>query len=321
MTRLFFACAACLLAVTPQSSIADSPPNNADFVVRIQLDALRETNLGAKLITAVKTLAAEEFGNEKSPEDAFEDVEKALGFDPFDELRSINIIGHDIEDPFEGIQVVIGMGNTTGNLEGLLLALPGYQSSEHGDHLIHSVSPDDDIRIFGAIHGGRKKQIVIATTIGDTKSMLDTLDDSGSTSPSDIDSAKFGKSDSIVDVRVNKIPDMDDLDGPPKTIARLIKQIVVNIKEERGALNVTLRLTAADEKRAEQLQQLAQGVVAMVSLMRDSDDADEDLKMVADIVDGLKVERDGELVELNLDLPEEQLIEFLRDEADLPIPK
>ena len=307
-------------ALTTVSSQAQNipVPKDANVAVRIDLAAIQDSKLGSKLMHAVRKLAAEEFSEEKKADDAFAGIEKALGFDPFKELRGITLFVQDVEDPIEGIQAVLEMGNTTGNLEGLLLALPGYDSSERGDHVIHSVAPDEDMRVYGSIHGSRNKHVVVATKESDVESMLDALDGSRSSSPSDKERRSNGN-DALVTVRLIEIPEIEDLDGPPEALLKLIEDFSLAIRQYGDDLEVEINVESDTEKHAEQLQQLAQGAAAMVALARDVEEDDEDLKMVAKVLETLEVERDDTSIRASVKLDEDAVIEFLREEADLPL--
>lgn len=303
------------------TSAADSSSQGKDFVVRLDLDNIRESKLGRKLLQAIRKKAAEEFDGDRNPDEAFAHVEKALGFDPFDELRTVTVRGRDITAPLQGMKVTIGMGTSTGNLEGLLLALPGYESAKHEDRVIHSVQIDEGQRLHGAIYGdsSRAKQIVIATSHSDVVSMLDTLAQDGSRSPSDLSEKFKGDKKALLQVFLNQIPKIEDLEGPPKTIARLLEQVTLSVRSDDDDLDVSLSLVADDEQHAEQLQQLAQGLVAMVSLAKESDGDDEDLAMAAKLLEGLEASRDGTEVRLRIQVAEEIVIGFMREELELSL--
>jgi|GEM_PF-3525378 len=307
----------------PIANAADiSPPKEAIFEVRLNVAAVQDTKVGSKLIRAVKRLAAEEIGDDLDPEKAFESFEEALGFDPMEEVRSIRLFGNSFEDPEKGIQAVIEMKNTTGNVEGLLLALPGYDSSEHGKHAIHSVAPDDKHRAFGAIHETSPKHIVIATNKDRVEDMLDSLDDRRSSSPSDRERDRKSSRDgaSLVAVRLLQLPkQLEDMDGPPKTILKMVKQASLHIREYGEDLEVEVNVEADTEKHAEQIHQLAKGAAAMVSLASETEEDEEELQMVARVLETLETEHDGNSVNMSVKLPQELVLEFLREEADLPI--
>ena len=308
-------------AIQPMTANGQAIPisDDADYVVRVDLEAMRASRLGRKLIDVAKAIAAEEIDGGKRPDEAIEEVEKALGFDPFEELRSVTVVGQISEDPLEGVRVVVGLGESTGNLEGLLLAVPGYDSSEHGDYVVHSVAPDDDVRVYGAIHGDRAKQIVITTGREDLESVLDGLGKRRRRSLSDRDDDRSDDSASIASVRVHRIPMIEDLDGPPRVVAKLVREFAISVAEEDDHLAIEMKLKAESGRQAEQLQQLVQGLAAMVGLIQDSEEADEDLELVAELVEDLEVERESSSVEIRLAVPEGLVIDFLRDEADLPL--
>ena len=321
LTRPFiFLSLAIVGAVSPVVSAEDiSPPKEAVFEVRLNVAAVQDTEIGSRLIRAVKQMAAEEIGDDRDSEKAFESFEEALGFDPVEEVRSIRLFGSSFENPEQGIQAVIEMKNTTGNLEGLMLALPGYDSSDYGKHVIHSVAPDDDFRAFGAIHGTREKQIVIATSKDRVEEMLDSLDDVRSSSPSDRDRDGDRDGASLVAVRLLQFPKLDDLEGPPEAILKMVRAASLQIREYGEDLEVEVAVEADTEKHAEQMHQLAKGAAAMVALASESEEDEEELQMVARVLETLDAEHDGESVNIRVKLPQELVLEFLREEADLPI--
>lgn len=296
-------------------------PDGAAFAVRVNLEQARRTSLGKKLIRAAQEIAKEEIGDDGDGEKVFQEVEKALGFDPIEELRSLTVFGSDFEDPIEGLQIVVGLKKTTGNLEGLLLAIPGYEQSKHKRYTIHSAAPDDDIRVYGAIHEDDRnnKHIVAAHKRSDLTSMLDALRDHRSdSSPSDARSSSRHRN-TLIDVQLERLPEIDDLEGPPAAVAKLLKRTSVSVFEQDDELIVELSITTDDEKQAEQIQQLCQGLAAMVGLAESIEEGSEELELAAELLDGLEVDRNGSQVQLQLEVPEELIIKILREEADLPL--
>ena len=147
--------------------------DDAKFAVHLDLKAFRKTELGERMIHAIKKIAAEEISDENG-EQAIEQIEETLGFDPLEEVQSLTVVGTDFDSPERNLRMVLKMRETTGNLEGLLLALPGYDSSEFGDHTIHTAAPDGEMRVYGAIHesDSKDKQIVVSTKRADVENML-----------------------------------------------------------------------------------------------------------------------------------------------------
>ena len=297
-----------------------APPSRATFEVQLDVAAIRDTDVGAKLIHAIRLMAAEEMEEDLDADRAFEALEDALGFDPIDEARSVRIFAESFEDPQEGMQAIVEMRSTTGNLEGLLLALPGYQSSDHGDNVIHSVALVEDFRIFGAIHGDRYgKSIVVGTDEDDVIALLDSLGDRRSSGSSDDGGRRSRDSAPLVTVRLLEIPEITDVEGPPEALLKLIEAATIHIRESGEEIVVEIDVDSDTEKHAEQIFQLAQGGAAMVALASDSEEDDEELKILARVLETLDAAHDEKSVRLRVKLPQDLVIAFLREEVELPI--
>ncbi len=74
--------------------------------------------------------------------------------------------------------MLVRLKKTSGNLEGLALSLPKYESSEYKSYQIHSMSADHDMRVYGAIHGKDQadRTLVLCPNQDLVKSVLDGLD-------------------------------------------------------------------------------------------------------------------------------------------------
>ena len=125
----------------------DADQTGAKFIVQLDLDAFRNSKVGGQLFEAATQAAMQELEDDG---EKIDQIKEALGFDPLTEIHGVTIFGSDFDSPEDHLQLVVRMGKTTGNLEGMVLALPGYESSEYGDYVIHSASPDDDMQVFAA---------------------------------------------------------------------------------------------------------------------------------------------------------------------------
>jgi hypothetical protein len=289
----------------------ETAPVGSKFIVQLDLDAFRETRIGSQLFEAATQAAMHELGD---GEQSLNQVQEALGFDPLTEVHGITILGSDFDLPVDdNIQLVIRMGQTTGNLEGLALALPGYESSEIGDVVIHSASPNDNLRVHAAIHRDRdgNHSIVAATDPDRVVAMLKLMSTDQSAG------IQAGPAGTFLSVDILQFPVEELGKGPQENIAKMLKGVAVRVGEAEEQFHINLVLTTESEQKAEQLRQMAQGVVAMLALIQDEED--KDLQMVQELLQGLTVEREAATIELNLMVPTEQVLEFLREEADLPI--
>jgi len=294
-------------------------PADTKFVVKLDLQAFKRTTIGARVFEVAKKKAAEEFPH-KNASDTIPDLQKVhemLGFDPLQDVGSIVVSGSDYEHPEKSVVVSIQMGKTAGNLEGLILALPGYAAEEYGRHTIHTAAPDQDLRVFGSIHTDSKglKTILMSTQHETLIHQLDFLDGKP-TADSRFKTVKIASEvHSILAVEVFDIPTELIGEGPQSGVAKIVKAVSVRLGESDGYVTFAVALTAPTEKQAEQLRQMAQGLIALASLAESVDPDDQDLKHVLKFVEGMKVSRDGSLAKLAFRVPVDELNKLI-DQID-----
>jgi hypothetical protein len=291
-----------------------SVPADTKFVVRLDLHAIHATSIGGKLIEMAKQQAMKELGGKEGP--GFEKIKEMLGFDPFQEIHGITVSASDYEHPEQSLVAAIRLQKTTGNLEGLLLGLPGYEAKEYGKHQLYSVAPERDLRVFGAVHTGAQgnKTIVLSVKQEAVTNLLDQLDGkpaSGSAfkkiSPAD------GKP--LVSLDVFELPkEVLDEDGPQANIVKLLRKISFQISESGENLDVGMSLTTDTEKQAEQLRQMAQGLIAALEFAQSIDPDEEELKKIRQIARDIKAIRDGSTTKINLSVSGKELMKLIEEE-------
>ncbi|MCG8648590.1 MAG: hypothetical protein MI861_02085 [Pirellulales bacterium] len=288
------------------------------LTVQVDFSAFVKSQFGSMLIQAGSMLAAEEM--EKDPQEAIKALIKSIGFDPLEQDIKLTAVIADLEEPLDGLQLDIQFKNSTGNLEGLLLAVPGYRSSRHDDHTVHTVTIDNQ-DIFIAFHTdpSGKKQVFVSGSQSDVTRRLDAL---GDESASDAAAWKMPEGQ-FVNVQLTSLPADLIEDTPLTNIAQLINESSLSLGEADNDLVAQVTLTATEEERAIQLQQLAQGAVAMVGLFREeirqelADEASADT--VLPVLDQISVQRVGKTVTIQTKVSKTAVVLFLREEADLPL--
>jgi hypothetical protein len=88
----------------------------------------------------------------------------------------------------------------------------------------------------------------------------------------------------------------------------------LRISESKGNLDIGLSLTAGAEQQAEQLRQMAQGLIAMLDFAQSANPDDEDLKKVQRLAHDIKAARDGSSLKISLSVPAEELTKFIEGE-------
>ncbi|MFN3192542.1 MAG: hypothetical protein ACE361_18665 [Aureliella sp.] len=292
----------------PSSSIADDGDADAKFVVQLDLRAFRKTEIGSTLLNSIEAMAAQEIGSEG--DDVLAKVEEAVGFDPLEEIQSIVIRGNDFESPEDNLDIMIQLGETSGNLEGLALAAPGYESEEHGKYTIHRMS-EGDMEAFATIHTDSKgDKCVVATT--KRSRLMDLLESMGGRS-----TGKRLASGVFAHVELLKFPKEVYEQDQAANVVRMIKRLYVDVGQKGDELQVDLVLAAQKEKQAEQIKQLADGAKAFVGLFKDEIGDDEDAQMVLSLLERLTVERDEKQVKVHFAVPESMVKDLLHEEMDL----
>lgn len=270
------------------------------YTVNFDLQRFRETHLGQQILDmARKEMAnAVEGGSEET-------IAEALGFDPLLETQRIIVMGSTFDDPVEDLCIVMVLGNTAGNVEGLVLAAPGYQSSEHGDYVIHEVH-EDEMEAFAAVHSGRSKSIVAAGKRERLIEVLDWMDNGGRLAE------KRPENGAFIQVSVNELPMSEFPDGPPANIAKMIRSIDLMLIPKNEDFQVKLRAESKDEQTAKQLQQLVQGAVALVGLAKE-EIGEQEGEMLVRVAESLDASSEGSTIEVNLTISQEVVTELLEN--------
>jgi hypothetical protein len=292
-------------------------PRDAKFVLQLDLQAFRATALGGKLFEIAREKARQELsaggGHANHPD--FDKIHEMLGFDPLAEIQAISVTGSNYDRPEQSAVVSIRMRKSTGNLEGLILALPGYETKEYGKYTIHSATPED-VRVYGVIHTDAKgdKTVVLSAQCESVTQALDHLDGkrAGDGSFKTIKLTTEGKP--IVALEVLEIPTEMIKDGPQLGIVKVIRTVSVRVGELKGDLTIGISLTAATDQQAEQLRQMAQGLIAMVEFAISSNPEDEDLKKLQKFARDIKATRDGLSLKVSLSLPVDELSKIIDEQ-------
>lgn len=299
---------------TAQSVI--SVPEDVKFVVQVDIASFRKTNLGEKLLQLTKDMAAQEL--EGDADELMAKLTESLGFNPLEEIRTLTLMGTSYEEPTDDLRLAIQMGKTAGNIEGLLLALPGYTAEEKDGHTIHSVEMDD-MRVYAAFQTAAdgNKSIVASTKQSDVLEILSATE--GRTAGKSRQISWVVPVGTFAQLQIIEFPSDVLEEGPPANIIKMLKEVSLTLGESKDDFVVDLLLTTIDEKRAEQLQQLIQGLKAMVSLFKDEIGDDEQAIAAMSMAEGVTVERMGTDVTVQASVPQQAIIKLLREEMDLPL--
>lgn len=292
-----------------------SIPADSKFVVQVDLQAAKQTHLGNLLFKLIKEKAEEEISKEGAGgERGLAKIKEMLGLDPFEEIQGLTLSASDFQHPERSALAIVKLRKNSGNLEGLVLGLPNYQASEHRSHQLHSVKMDDH-QIFGAMHGkdNQDRTLVLATSAQSIKQVLDHMDGQGSAGPEFRQIVLAQDNAPIAKLQLFEIPRENLGDGPQTNIAKILKSFLIEVRGAGENLTLHAKMSTDTEKQAEQLRQMAQGLIAMLDFAR-SMDSDEDLKAIQETIVGLQTTRDGTQVDVGLTVLSEKVEAAIREE-------
>ncbi len=228
-----------------------------------------QVNVNKLFSSPVGALINEIIEKEADKEIKIDALVEAVGFDPRTSIQEIVIFG----DSFErtAATAVANLGENRGNIEGWLLAAPGYQSEEFEGTIVHSIDNEDKelSRLWCAIpqakgnnyilvagfNADRVRALVNQVKSESTDSIAEPLDDEAFLSLS------------VNDLSKAPLDSHFDEDEPGSAIIKTIQSIILNVGMDGNQFHSNCKITTDSAARAEQLNQLIVGMKAMVQLV------------------------------------------------------
>ncbi len=306
LAGIFMLCSTQLLAQTSQEAQSNDATQPL-WEIHLDLAQAYASPLGALVM---KKLLAEE------PETALriDDFVKAIGFDPRTDVHEVTIHGNSFEP--NDVTIVANLGETVGNLEGWILAAPGYRVEDlDDDTLLHSFEvetrkrssddlgapgpkeskPTPDRRIWCALPSakGDNHHVLVASFEQQKVVELAKAIRSGESAPP----PSADQSDSILAIAVRDLssaPLKVDARRPGAGVLQIVNSFVVNVASGSDELIATVQLSADSPAKAGQLNQLINGLRGMVQFAAGMEDNDE-AKVLAALIEPLTVSyREGD---------------------------
>jgi hypothetical protein len=282
-------------------------PSDTAFILNLDLQAVRKSEVGGRLLGVVVDKAIEKIAEKGNTdrEAALKQVEDILGFNPLEEVKSITVSAADYEEPENSLVAVVRLGKTTGNLEGLLLGLPEYAVADYEGQQIHSAAPEDGQTLYVAFvtDEAGDRRILFSSQRDAVTNLLDQAAGKSASGDAASDFTVEQSDNRLISLKVNKLPADAVEEGPPANIAKILKDASVSIDEADGRVGVNVALAAATEEQAEQLRQMAQGSIAMIQFAQTANPEDQDLKKISGMLKDAVASRDGTTVKVNVQLP------------------
>jgi hypothetical protein len=309
-------------------------PDDSKFVLNLDLQALQSSKIGGRLLSAMQESFEEEIqkstkkfkakGLKKLSERnqleklegkdlSLEKMTEILGMNPLTEIQSLTITAGDFEHPEKSMLAQLKLRKNPGNIEGLLVSLPGYESTEIGGLTIHSAKPDDDNQLYGCLKQGKDGNYTF-TISPDREKLMAVVQDMARSTPlmqTNLDDDRK----TFLSLQVTDLSGIDLGEGPQSNVAKMLQGMNVSISEDSENLELRSTLLAATQKKAQQLRQAIQGVVAMLELAASMDESDE-VQQILDQVRKLSVVQDDTKVRVKWSVPAAQVIEILESELN-----
>ena len=300
-------------------SVSMVVPNDVQIAVHLNPIELNKTEVGAKIFAMIEKEAAKDL---KSDQPVLPQVVEVLGFDPRQNISGVTVMT-DAVSPQQmkpsTLAAVIQMDNTVGNIEGLAMTLPRYQSETVGDRIHHQFEVQGEMlhaTILPETDGGGTLMVA-----GDSQRLTSIVkagfDDESASSRVLRWSTRPG---TLVQAYVSSIPEGALDKAGPLAAFELVDSAVAEVREVGDQFVVQLILRAEDDARAEQFRQLFEGMKAMMSMAGETiDDGDPDVEMrqVVELVRQTEVAKRGDAVELTLEVPQAVVWTLLESEFDL----
>jgi hypothetical protein len=239
----------------------------------------------------------------------------AAGFDITEGIGRVTVSGRG-EDP-STVLFRAQLPRGPGNLAGLLLAAPGYQSEQVGGTLVHSIRTDEQRpgaeRIFVVIDGGGdlgdEPARLIAAHSGDAAAAFADRPDADEAL---LDDTTQG---TLIALEVGNLAAAADAAPQHSALLRMTQRLRLEMGSDDGMAQARAMVWVDDESRARQVQQLTQGLLAMAQLAAGSAPADtpegQALQAVARMAGDASVQRDGAMIRLQVQTPADELGELI----------
>ena len=284
----------------PDRSLGSMIPSDAVWFLATDVKRFVENPLGQQLLSLLEKAIREEtddFDVMLDLKTARAKLGKVIGFDPLEGIGSVEMYG--LVSPFRGEirneeEIVEKMATTgvavvrltggTGNLEGLALATPDYQSAEYKGATIHSGTlPDFPPRVYMAVlkrEEGKPNVVVFGLREDQVKEALDRVKGK----PAPVQAGSPGASPGgVPETALVPAPEgalfaaglkLDEATilalGVPQqqsAVFKMLTRVVLSVAADDDLVSVQLTADLVNQQRAEQVRQLVEGAVALVELL------------------------------------------------------
>ena len=261
-----------------QSSSSSSATDTPLWSIHLNLQKSFASPLGQRLVEMVE---------DKNPEgyQKFIKLVEAIGLDPRTEVGEVAMFGDGFGE--RDATIIAQLGSSTGNLEGWIIAAPGYRSEElDANTMLHSLLMEDEgtQRAWFALPKQSSGNYMLIGSLDKNRTIELAQDVLGGAS-SIYNQPLTG--DSIMSFAVNNFSEIpvkiDDTD-PGSAIVKMIESVGFNVASNDSQLQLEMNIGTNNPAKAKQISQLLTGLKAMVQLVEDPE-----VQKLASIIGGVEI--------------------------------
>jgi hypothetical protein len=157
--------------------------------------------------------------------------------------------------------------------------------------------------------------VVLSPSENSVTNLLDQMD--GKSTTAGKEGVEFTlSSGTMLNIQLTELPTEHMEEGPQANIAKLLENLNFKVSEASGKIDVALAMTANNDKQAEQLQQMMQGLIAMIGFAQSADPENEELKMFNRFAQDLHAKREGTTVSVAASFVADEVVKLIEKEID-----
>jgi len=242
-------------------------PEDARFTVVTNPSKLLNSRLGETVLDLIRK-------EEPQVDEMINELSNTVGIDLRTSLGKTILFGTGYNQ--DSFALVADIGPTSGNINGLLLAAPGYDSDVYREKIIvHSLPAEGHQgaadRIFCAMPkrpGGESFYLVASFSPEKTRAMIDkTMDENARLTPADADA----DDNTLIEAWFTGLPELARMadqngQGPPSAAVEMVQKAHLSLKDAGDSVVSEMTMTMVDDLRAQQVFELMRGGLAMMQL-------------------------------------------------------
>jgi len=274
-------------------------PDSARWVAHVDVQAFWKSQLGQKIQASLDEEALRKL----------QSLKELFGSDPVKDLHQLTLYGADADDK-RAVAIIRGHLDRK-KLLALVALNPAYEELSHKKTPVYRwIDEDDDKTQFGAF--AADDVLIISQNRAAAEASLDALQD-GSTPQAAAKTPRFtilkdAPEGTFVAICAEDLAKLTK-DRADASMTQNAQGFVVMAGEKDATLHLTLKLEANLPDAAQQIMQMAQGMMAFVTLQQDK------FPQIMPLIKACKLSCQGKTVSLSVQYPSQDLFALIEDKV------